>query len=327
MPFSRRLTLAGLEGSDAELALKKQEGTVLREENSQLAAAKHKLEKDLAARNVELSAALQSAKDKEELNAKMTALREADAGSKRQLEDAVSMHKENAAKLQEKLKLSSAEITKGNSIISKLQSDQRALKDKLKLKVAVLLQQQEAQEAKQAELDESERSAASLRTTAAELTAAKERAEEQAVAAKQQLAEAQELLRSNQQVIQWLNKELNEAQTGGRPYVNLPSRVAAFKPSLHPSIKPGSCAASYSPSATGSSAAMYDHSPLSAAGASALAGAPMPSSLGSDAPMPGKVLSSLKSRAGMAMAEGAARDSTNATGGFAEYLTPAAPLS
>ena len=154
---------------------------------------------------------------------------------------------------------------------------------------------------------------------------AKERAEEQASAARQQLAEAQELLRSNQQVIQWLNKELNEAQTGGRPYVNIPSRVAAFKPALHPSIKPGAGPTSYSPSATGSSAIMCDHSPLSSAGSSALAGAS--SSLGTDAPQPGKALSSLKSRAGMTMAEGAARDSTNATGGFAEYLTPAAPLS
>ena len=43
--------------------------------------------------------------------------------------------------------------------------------------------------------------------------------------------------------------------------------------------------------------------------------------------VPGKALASLKSRAGMAMAEGAARDSTNATGGFSDYLAPAAPIS
>ena len=122
-----------------------------------------------------------------------------------------------------------------------------------------MIQQQEAQAAKQGELEESEKTAAELRTSAASLTAEKERAEEQAAAAKQQLAEAQELLRSNQQVIQWLNKELNEAQTGGRPYVNVPSRVTSFKPGFPSSFKLGSGVAGgmpggvSSPSATGTS--------------------------------------------------------------------------
>ena len=53
------------------------------------------------------------------------------------------MYKENNSRLHEKLKVSSAEIAKGNSIIHKLQSDARSLRSKLRLKAAVLLQQQE----------------------------------------------------------------------------------------------------------------------------------------------------------------------------------------
>lgn len=315
-----------LEGAEAELALKKQEGSVLREENSKLSAQSHKLEKELAAKQVELAAALQSAKDKEALLAKMTSLHEAATDAKRQLEDSLGMYKDNNAKLQEKLKLSASEITKGNTIISKLQADLRAAKGKLKLKAAVMIQQQEAHAAKQGELEESEKTAAELRTSAASLTAEKERAEEQAAAAKQQLAEAQELLRSNQQVIQWLNKELNEAQTGGRPYVNVPSRVTSFKPGFPSSFKLGSGVAGgmpggvSSPSATGTSLQSPEAS-AAAALASSRGGAD------ADAPQPGKALSSLKSRAGMAMAEGASRDSTNATGGFADYLAPAPPTA
>lgn len=52
------------------------------------------------------------------------------------------MHKDNAARLHEKLKLSAAEITKGNDIISRLQSECRELKGKLRLKATVLVQQQ-----------------------------------------------------------------------------------------------------------------------------------------------------------------------------------------
>ena len=131
-----------LEGAEQEVALLKKEGTALRDENSKLSTEKHRLEKDLSARDVELSAALQSAKDKEANLSKTAKLHEAANDAKRQLEDSLNVFKENNSKLQEKLRVSGAEITKGNAIINKLQNDGRALKSKLKLKAAVMLQQQ-----------------------------------------------------------------------------------------------------------------------------------------------------------------------------------------
>ena len=96
----------------------------------------------------------------------------------------------------------------GNQIIHKLQNDGKALKSKLRLKAAVMLQQQEHAAQKQAELDASERGNAELRTQAAELKGDKERSEEAHAACKQQLSEAQDLLRSNQQagaLVLWLS--------------------------------------------------------------------------------------------------------------------------
>ena len=116
-------------------------------------------------------------------------------------------------------------------------------------------------------------------------------------------------MRSNQQVIQWLNKELNEAQTGGRPYVNLPSRVAAFKPALHPSIKPVSSPPGAS--ATGTSTPSLTAS-LTKPDADSLSPA------AAEGYVPGKALAGLKSRAGIA----AAAEGTNTTGGLSEYLSP-----
>ena len=176
-------------------------------------------------------------RDKEALLAQVTSLHEAASDAKRQLEESLRMYKENNSRLQEKLKVSSAEITKGNTIIHKLQSDGRALRSKLRLKAAVLLQQQELAAQEHASSEASEHRAAELRTACADLRAERDRAEESGGSLKTQLTEAHELLRSNQQVIQWLNKELNEAQRGGRPYVSVPSRVASFKPALHPSLK------------------------------------------------------------------------------------------
>ena len=71
----------------------------------------------------------------------------------------------------------------------------------------------------------------------AEANAEKARVEESGAELRRQLSEAQELLRSNQQIIQWLNKELNDAQAG-RSIVSAPScggaisRISAYRPTL-----------------------------------------------------------------------------------------------
>ena len=286
-----------LDGADQEVALLKHDSSSLREENARLAAEKHKLEKALAARDVELSAATQSVADKTELLTKMSSLQEAAGESKRLLDAGLADAKETNAHLTQKLQASTAEITKGNAIIHKLQNEGRALKAKLRLKAAVLLQQQEYAQQKQSELDGSEREHGEMRTQAAELRAERQRADEAHAACKEQLAEAQELLRTNQQVIQWLNKELNEAQTGARPYVNIPSHVSSFKTAVQPNLSPGKA------SATGTV--------LGAAPGAA------------DTYAPGKALANLKSRAGLSFAsEGAAQPATetNTTGSFAAYL-------
>ena len=220
-----------LEGAEAEVATLKREGATLRDESSKLSMAKHKLEKELSARDVELAAARQSVQDKEALLAKMTSLHEAASDGKRHLDETLSVFKDNNAKLQEKLKASAAEITRGNAIIQKLQADNRGLKGQLKLKATVMLQQQEHTSAKQSELEHTERGIAELRALNAELRAEKERAEEGALALKRELAESQELMRSNKQVINWLNRELNEAQTGGkRPSADPPSPSKYSRP-------------------------------------------------------------------------------------------------
>ena len=207
-----------LEAAEHELKILRTQCSDLRAENAELATAGHAHEKAASASRIEIAALAQSVSDKDALVTKSTSLLDAANEAKRNADEMIQIHRDSATKLQARLKSASSEISKGNSIIAKLQAEVRGLKGKLRLKAAVMLQQQEHATAKAAALEAEERACAEMRATVEVSTNAKLRAEEAAAEAKRQLSEAQELLRSNQQVIQWLNKELTEAQTKNRPY-------------------------------------------------------------------------------------------------------------
>ena len=376
---------AKLAGVEQEVALLRKTTAELREENAELAATKHRQEKAAGAKEVrracpaphtvplsphtptsstahlrsppappplathaqvELSALTQSVTDKEELLAKQAALLEAANDAKRNAMESAAHFKEDNLKLQARVAAAAAEITKGNTIIAKLQGDKKGLQGKLKLKAAVIAQQHEAAAAKQSELETSERAAAETRAKLAEATAEKERSDEGGEATKAQLAEAQELLRSNQQVIQWLNKELNDAQSGHRLYGGAyASRMAAFRPAA------GGSAASAMAAAMPTTAASAMGTPTKPTAASELKeraammagggggggfGSAVMAPVGACAAAPPAAtagMASLRSKAGMAAvssppparaaASAKAEDGAVGGGGFSAYLSPA----
>ena len=168
----------------------------------------------------------------------------------------------------------------------------------------------------------------------AELKAEKARAEDTAAAHKAQLAEAQDLLRSNQQVITWLNKELNDAQSGARPYAATAAfaatRGAPFRPVVPPGFLKGSAAAPLGAASASAANAAAAAKLAAAEGGPADGGADTSSLVGGG----GAALSSLRSRAGMALAEGAGAagaprggETASTAGGLAEYLSPSKSAS
>jgi len=245
-----------LEGVEQEVTLLRRQTAELRSENAGLSSANHSLEKAAGASRVELAALGASVADKENLAARTSSLLEASADAKRSLEESLAAHKENNARLQSKLKVSAAEILKGNQIIGKLQADVRSLRAKLKLRAAALLQATEATANRQRELDEAGRAAAELRAAVAIASNERAKAEEASAEHRRALGEAQELLRSNQQVIQWLNKELNDTQAGTRAHsaaaLLAAAKGSAFRPSLPRAAaveRPASMAACDNPAA------------------------------------------------------------------------------
>mgnify|MGYP003308377264 FL=1 len=115
---------------------------------------------------------------------------------------------------EDRVSASAGEIRKGNQIIERLQAELRSAKAKAKLKAAVIAQQETLLSERQSALEAAtrERAEATRETDScrAEIRALTARVEDQ----RRKLEESQALLASNQQMITWLNGQVNEAQLG-----------------------------------------------------------------------------------------------------------------
>ena len=213
----------------------------LREQCGSLDAIKFEQEKELHRLGLSLAAAEQQVRDKEEVIGKMTALLESAGAHKDNVEDSLALYKENHSKLHAKLEASVSEINKGNRIITQLQADLRDAKGKLRSKSAVLRQQEALLEERSEAARGIERRLLEAEGGLASRDVLLRGMEEKAAAAAAAIAEKDELLSSNQQVIAWLNKEINQAQLGFKdgmrgatvsPSVTPVSNAYAFRPSF-----------------------------------------------------------------------------------------------
>lgn len=159
-------------------------------------------------------------------------------------EEALALYKGNALQLQKRLEGSVEEIQRGNQIIAKLQAEGARARDKLRVKGEVLKQQERLLQERQRALDEA-------RHRLEGSTREGERLRGELAATGARLEEASRLNESNQQVITWLNKEINDLQLGrGSGLLPLPG-VGAYgggssaKQNL--SLASGSSAATYTP--------------------------------------------------------------------------------
>lgn len=106
------------------------------------------------------------------------------------------------------------EITRGNDIIQRLQSEVRSLRAKSKVKATVLGKQEEAVRRLETKISELERDVRRARDRAAMLEVEKDGLNERLNSALRKLEENAAVLASDQQVIAYLNRELNERAMG-----------------------------------------------------------------------------------------------------------------
>ena len=201
----------------------------LRKTNKTSDISKFEQEKLLTEYKIKLQGLERQLQDKEELNQKLSTLLQTNSEFKGHQDDTMSMLKATVSKLEDKLQQSANEINKGNSIIQKLQSENKAGKNKLKLKNTVVLQQENVIQQKQdiiasyekeiyahkRELDKRDDMVKDLERLISDLRG--------------KLEENQKTLDSNVQTIQYLNNRINEVEKVRMPY------TSTYKPATNPS--------------------------------------------------------------------------------------------
>ncbi|NXR46376.1 SAS6 protein, partial [Hippolais icterina] len=203
---------AKLSGLEDECQRAKQEVLSLRRENTTLDAECHEKEKLINQLQTRVAVLEQEIKDKDQLVTRTKEVLDATQEQKVILEESTEEKQRHIEKLETTIKSLSAELLKANEIIKKLQGDLKTLMNKLKLKNTVTIQQEkllaEKEEKLQKEQRESQEMGQSLRLKEQEVCKLQEQLESMI----QKLEESKQLLKTNENVITWLHRQLSEVQ-------------------------------------------------------------------------------------------------------------------
>ncbi|XP_068808371.1 spindle assembly abnormal protein 6 homolog [Struthio camelus] len=204
---------AKLSGVEDECQRAKQEVLSLRRENTTLDAECHEKEKLINQLQTRVAVLEQEIKDKDQLVVRTKEVLDATQEQKVILEESTEKKQSHIEKLETTIKSLSAELLKANEIIKKLQGDLKTLMSKLKLKNTVTIQQEKLLSEKEERLQKQQRE---LQETGQSLQMKEQevcKLQEQLETTIQKLEESKQLLKTNENVITWLNKQLNEIQT------------------------------------------------------------------------------------------------------------------
>ncbi|CAI5735915.1 unnamed protein product [Peronospora destructor] len=199
----------------------------LRTQNKELDQKVFQQEKQINALQVRADALQQQLADKEDVIKKTTDLLHSAKLHNEEIDESLKMYRDNHARLQQKLELSISEINKGNEIIERIQNENRTLKSKMRMKAKIIKQQEQLVEENQLQHEEALLELKSIKDDI-------RKRDEHVLQLKelsQKLEDSNKLLASNQQVITWLNKEINEAQLGHQRRSTAHPSVLAFHPS------------------------------------------------------------------------------------------------
>uniref|UniRef100_A0A8D0HME9 Spindle assembly abnormal protein 6 homolog n=1 Tax=Sphenodon punctatus TaxID=8508 RepID=A0A8D0HME9_SPHPU len=203
---------AKLSGIEDECQRAKQEVLSLRRENTTLDAECHEKEKHINQLKTRVAVLEQEIKDKDQIIIRTKEVLDATQEQKATMEENTEKKQVQMGKLEATVKSLSSELLKANEIINKLQGDLKTLMSKLKLKNTVTIQQEkllaELQEKLQKEQRELQDAGHSLRAKDQEVC----KLQEQLETTVEKLEESKQLLKTNENVITWLNKQLNEIQ-------------------------------------------------------------------------------------------------------------------
>ncbi|KAL3138442.1 hypothetical protein ABBQ32_006233 [Trebouxia sp. C0010 RCD-2024] len=198
----------------AEGNCKSMEEELARLQNQNTQLSRSKSERDVEAND--LQAKLRSADEK--VQAQKDHLAEQNQRCKdleaaaRQLKERCTELKESAAGHELRAKEAAAEVLKGNRIIEKVSNDLRMAKEKARRKQAIIGRQEEELAARDSSLDAMQKEQASSSRQLEHLQEDNNALKDEINSLKSKLEECKGQLQSNEQMIRWLNNQVNEAQ-------------------------------------------------------------------------------------------------------------------
>ncbi|XP_032873608.1 spindle assembly abnormal protein 6 homolog isoform X1 [Amblyraja radiata] len=195
---------------EEECQRSKQEIISLRRENTTLDAECHEKEKLLNQLRTRTAVLEQEVKDKEQVVTKTTEIFESIQEHKKNLEENMEQKQLQMGKLEATVKSLSEELLKANEIIKKLQGDMKKLMEKIKLKNTVTMQQEKLLGEKTQMLQKGQQELAEVQQALRHKEEEVHKLQEKFDATVEKLEESKQLLKTNENVISWLNKQLNE---------------------------------------------------------------------------------------------------------------------
>lgn len=207
----------------SELNVYKEEVEKLRKETSSLNTNTFSQEKTLSELKIKNENFSLQIEEKEKQIKNLTQLLENVKDQKSEYEEYHRSLKSSNAKLEDKLQTSISEINKGNEIIQKLQTDIKSHKEKLKSKQQAHKSQEQLLRERQVQLDEANRVSADLRRELDRKDEELRNSAKQIDGYKAKLDEAKKVIEENENVIRFLNKNINDSY---QPYRNIIKREA-----------------------------------------------------------------------------------------------------
>jgi spindle assembly abnormal protein 6 len=226
-----RETRARLAASTADLALAQAELTRARTGLGVTDEAHMNARRELAAATTRVAVLEQKVGDQTELLARAQAQLDAATASIADLKQSAAVYKQAYEQAGEKLAISSEEINKGNGVINRLQDEFRVAKAKQKAKGEALQAAEERLRERERAFTDLQRDHDAARLALEREKHARETAEASLSSTKSHLVQARDAVAEKDQMIAWLNKELNEAgmMAGGPVYAAQGSHGAGFR--------------------------------------------------------------------------------------------------
>lgn len=200
-----------LEAAEAEASSERDSRKAAQADRDRAETAKHAAE-------VRLAAASQRADDAQAAIARADDLRRAADEARKAGDEALDRLEAAAKKREEQLKQAAAEIRRGNAIIEKLADQARGGAAKIKLQADLVKQLERRLDEADRDRDDHKHKCELAQAEAARHRDARVALERDLDDCRAKLKEAAELIDNNQQVIQYLNAELNEHQLGRRDF-------------------------------------------------------------------------------------------------------------